>query len=143
MAAAGDVNGDGIARRHRRRARRDQTGRIGAGSAYVVFGKTADTATVSLGALAAQGFRIEGAAGGNLDGTSVAGAGDLNGDGFARRDHRRPFADNGASNSGSAYVVFGRTPHDDGRPPHARHGGFRIDGAAGQRQSGRIGGGTG
>src|SRR2546423_945246 len=83
-------------------------GRAGAGSAYVVFGKTT-TAAVDLAALGSQGYRIDGAASGDAAGGSVAGAGDVNGDGTADVVVGAGSADNnGRSTSGSAYVVFGK-----------------------------------
>ncbi|MBK0401093.1 FG-GAP repeat protein [Limibaculum sp. M0105] len=80
VAAAGDVNGDGI----------DDViigapeAANGRGSAYVVFGRRDGlAAAIDLGALdGAAGFRIDGAADGGDLGTSVAGVGDVNGDGF-------------------------------------------------------------
>lgn len=81
VGAAGDVNGDG----------RDDVivgapttsrGQDGAnaGRAYVVFGP-ASPADVDVDVLAGKGFRIDGAVGGDEAGRSVAGAGDVNGDG--------------------------------------------------------------
>jgi hypothetical protein len=53
--------------------------------------------------------RIDGAASGNWAGTSVAGAGDVNGDGLADVVVGAQTArNNGRPDSGSAYVVFGK-----------------------------------
>ncbi|MEM1081585.1 MAG: integrin alpha, partial [Pseudomonadota bacterium] len=75
VSGAGDVNGDGLA---------DLI--IGApngggtGQGFVVFGK-ADTTPINLDNLGAGGFRIEGIDVYDTSGFSVAGAGDVNGDG--------------------------------------------------------------
>jgi hypothetical protein len=74
----------------------------------VVYGAAAPV-DVDLAALsAAQGFRIDGAAAGDLNGRSVATAGDVNGDG---RDDvitgARNADNNGRTDSRSAYVVYG------------------------------------
>ncbi|MES2572752.1 MAG: integrin alpha, partial [Verrucomicrobiota bacterium] len=104
-ASAGDVTGDGF---------EDVIvgayfGGIGYGAAYVVFGRANGSPAASdLAALdGSSGFIITGNASGGRFGSSVSGAGDLNGDGFddlivsARRD-----PGNG-NNSGAAFVVFG------------------------------------
>ncbi|MDP1849791.1 MAG: hypothetical protein Q8K79_18540 [Solirubrobacteraceae bacterium] len=138
VAGAGDVNGDGLA---------DVV--IGAPnpandpdrvtrSAHVVFGK-ASSARVDLGALAAGGFRMDGAtfAGGGSPvagdgaGMSVAGAGDVNADGRADVVVGAPFADHvaGRPQSGAAYVVFGKATSDRVVLSALGAGGFRIDGA--------------
>ena len=81
------------------------------GSAFVVYGEsTFDPLDLSLIATGSMGrhMRITGAVNGDQAGYSVAGAGDVNGDG--RRDvivgapEAEPFA---RSNSGAAYVVYG------------------------------------
>lgn len=108
--AAGDVNGDGFA---------DLI--IGApngygsspGGTYIVFGKASSFPThMDLSSLNGRnGFRMDAV---SLEEqmffASVAGGGDINGDGFADVIIGAPFADPHGSNSGSSYVVFGRTP---------------------------------
>ena len=75
-----------------------------------MFGRTATT-TVDLTALGTAGFRIDGAATGDFSGWSVAGAGDVNGDGGADVLVGAPWADNNSrTTSGSSYVVFGTPP---------------------------------
>jgi hypothetical protein len=109
VASAGDVNGDGF----------DDLfiGAPFAGASYIVFGKAGGFgATLDLSSLDGKtGFRLDGA------GTSVASAGDLNGDGF------------GDLIVGSSYVVFGKAGDFaatldlsslDGKT------GFRLDGGA-------------
>ena len=95
VAGTGDVNGDGI----------DDLiiGAYGAdpdGESYVVFGTdTGFGASLDLSALdGLNGFRLDGSGG------PVAGAGDVNGDGFDDLIVGAPGAANGA---GVTYVVFG------------------------------------
>ncbi|MCC7091837.1 MAG: FG-GAP repeat protein [Nitrosomonas sp.] len=102
--SAGDVNGDGFG---------DLIGGSyygGAGTSYVVFGKSSgfdaviDTANLD----GNNGFSIEGEAEGDEAGYSVDNAGDVNGDGFD--DVLIGARSSGASGeySGAAYVVFGK-----------------------------------
>lgn len=109
VAGAGDVNGDGIADIIVG-ARDSSEGGTGRGAAYVVHGRTDSfPASVSLGTLnGTTGFRIQGIADNDRLGTSVAGAGDVNGDGFADVIVGAPDADEGGDGRGAAYVVFGR-----------------------------------
>jgi hypothetical protein len=116
LAAAGDVNGDGLGDL--------ALGASGTGEAFVVFGKT-DTSPVELSSLGAAGYRIDH---GDDDGfgEQLANGGDVNGDG-------RPDLVLGASLagelSGSGSVIYGKS---DRRPVDtARLGthGFRVDGA--------------
>jgi hypothetical protein len=88
----------------------------------VVFGK-AGPAAVDLANLGAAGLQIDGAAALDVSGRSVAGAGDVNGDGLADVIIGAPFADNNSRNSsGSSFVVFGKanpTPPLTPPPPPA------------------------
>lgn len=81
VASAGDINGDGI----------DDliigapSGNTSPGAAYVVFGRSEFPAVVELSALSANdntGFKIAGNTAGDRTGSSVAGLGDVNGDGI-------------------------------------------------------------
>jgi len=113
VAGAGDVNGDGI----------DDLiiGAPGlngeAGESYVVFGSAAGfDASLDLSSLGgATGFRIDGIEGSDHSGTSVAGAGDVNGDGLddliIGAPDGYPFDD-----AGESYVVFGFRPPIRGGP---------------------------
>jgi VCBS repeat-containing protein len=109
VAGAGDVNGDGV----------DDpiigaTGATGGGASYVVFGQsTGFPASLELSALdGTNGFVLNGIAG-DESGRSVAGAGDVNGDGFddliigARRAN--PNGNFDSDEAGESYVVFGRS----------------------------------
>ncbi|MDQ3126128.1 MAG: Ig-like domain-containing protein, partial [Pseudomonadota bacterium] len=111
VAAAGDVNGDGIDDLIIGAPQGDPGGRANAGEAYVVFGRLGGFgATLDLGALTgADGFTISGVDAGDYTGWSVASAGDLNGDGRADLVIGALYADpGGRDNAGETYVVFGR-----------------------------------
>lgn len=102
VSAAGDINGDG---------REDIA--LGAsanqGVVYVLFGQDQPFATVNLGELApGDGIVIGGESAGDHAGSSVAGGGDLNADGFSDLVIGAP----GRLPGGAAYVVFGRRNFD-------------------------------
>ena len=131
-SGAGDVNGDGFADliigapfAHEGGSER--------GAAYVVFGKAGGFgASLSLSSLdGSAGFKLSGVANSDRAGRSVSGAGDVNGDGFADLIVGAPYAREGGSERGAAYVVFGKA------------GGFGasvalagLDGSAGFKLSG-------
>ena len=102
--AAGDINGDGVSDL----LISNIAAGTGNGAVYVVFGKTSGwTANVNLDALdGVAGFRIDGAAN-EAAGTSMA-AIDLNGDGFDDLVIGARLNDAGGSDSGGAYIVFGK-----------------------------------
>ena len=81
-SGAGDVNGDGFDDVIVGAGRADPSGRIRAGSSYVVFGRADGfDAALNLGTLnGTNGFRLDGAARMNFSGRSVSSAGDVNGD---------------------------------------------------------------
>ena len=129
VSGAGDVNGDGRADVLIGATAADANRREDSGSAYVVFGRGAGK--VDLRTLRKGGFRIDGAAEFDYAASSVAGAGDLNGDGRADLIVSAEQADqNGRDDSGSVYVVFGRQAAS--RIDLAKLGerGLRLDGAA-------------
>jgi hypothetical protein len=129
VGGAGDFNGDGRGDVVVTALRPATTDAIPPGVAYVVFG-TGSSAPVDLAALRARGVRIDGAAPENWLKNTVAGAGDVNGDGHGDVVLGEPEAGNsGRPKSGSAYVVFGSnsTTAIDLRRLGTR--GFRIDGA--------------
>ena len=98
----------------------------------MIYG-AATHANVDLAALTtSQGFRIDGAAAGDQSGSSVAGAGDVDGDG---RDDLIIGAfqadNNGRTSSGSSYVIHGAAAHANvDLATLTTSQGFRIDGAA-------------
>jgi len=109
VASAGDINGDGfddvIVG-----AWRVDAGAADSGASYVVFGKASGfAANINLSALnGSTGFKLGGAMANDRAGTSVASAGDVNGDGFADLIVSAPYADPHGTNSGVSYVVFGK-----------------------------------
>lgn len=113
VAGAGDVNGDGFDDLIVGAPFGDNGGGLfdNGGTAYVVFGKaTGLPANLALSALdGTNGFRITSQAAGDLFGRSVAGAGDLNGDGFDDIVVGAPSALSGTQNGGVAYVIFGKS----------------------------------
>ncbi len=114
VSSAGDVNGDGLSDMIVG-ARYGDDGGTRAGEAYVLFGsmsgfgvdvggrQVVDLTTLS----AAQGFIIQGDAAGDYAGVSVSSAGDINGDGFDDLIVGASRGDDGGSNAGEAYVLFG------------------------------------
>jgi len=117
VAVAGDVNGDG----HRDvivgapGAFADASSNS-AGAAYVLFGPFQAGATIDLANLAGRGVVLRGPPRESA-GTSVAAAGDVNGDGLADvivgAPGASPHQEGPQIHPGRAYIVFGaRTPHD-------------------------------
>ena len=109
VSGAGDVNGDGL----------DDLliGSPGAangnGRTYVVFGKTGTSVRapdINLSDISDGngGFVVQGSSGRGL-GTSVAGVGDVNGDGLADMLVGAPDTDVGGSTAGRVYLVFGQS----------------------------------
>jgi hypothetical protein len=110
VAGAGDVNGDGIGDLIVGAYRADPDGQYDAGESYVVFGMDTDfAASLDLAALdGSNGFRLDGIDAGDWSGASVAGAGDVNGDGIDDLIAGAYFAAaDGKPAAGESYVVFG------------------------------------
>ncbi len=109
VSSAGDINGDGfddviIG------AFRDGPNGADSGASFVVFGQAGGfSATLQQSSLTgANGFKINGIAGGDFSGRSVAGAGDVNGDGFDDLLIGAFVASPNGVESGQAYVVYGK-----------------------------------
>ena len=131
VSGAGDINGDGyddlIAG-----ALKGDDGMGDAGEAYVVYGKADPAAEEDAGTqfgttdemgemrqvldtstlAPAAGFIIQGDAGGDQLGSSVSGAGDVNGDGLDDLIVGARLSDDGGGNAGEAYILYGKAGTD-------------------------------
>src|SRR5688572_22556458 len=111
VASAGDFNGDGLDDLIVGAYRSDPNGLGDAGRSYVIFGRSeGDPAALSDVAAGTGGFVINGHCADDGSGYSVAGAGDVNGDGIADLIVGALRGDPAAgTNAGRSYVVFGRS----------------------------------
>ncbi len=128
---AGDINGDGFADVIVDSRALDSNGHH-AGSSYVVLGGASGFDPVlDLSSLDGHnGFVVQAETGGQSDYT-IHSAGDINGDGLADVIVGDPSADLHGNDSGSSYVVFGRTTGFDAVLDLSSlngHTGFRLDG---------------
>jgi hypothetical protein len=142
VSSAGDVNGDGwtdlIVSSHF-----EDIGSLNkAGKSYVIYGSAALSAlqtvsTANVGGSVA-GFTISGWQAGEESGTSVSSAGDFNGDGKADLLVSAYFSDITRANSGTTYVVLGKTGNTavDLNAVKNNTGGFAIIGENGTDYSG-------
>lgn len=106
ISGAGDVNGDGMSDLIVSAYSADPGGTSAAGESYVVFGR-ASVRPVDLANLGTSGFQIDGNEAMDNSGSSVSGAGDVNGDGLADVIVGARRADPGGdSDAGESYVVF-------------------------------------
>jgi Ca2+-binding RTX toxin-like protein len=140
VASAGDVNGDGFLDLIVGAPGADPNGSA-SGASYVVFGRASGfSATLALSSLnGSDGFKLSGVATSDGSGTSVASAGDVNGDGFDDIIVGAVLADPTASNAGASYVVFGKASGFDANinlSTLSGASGFRINGAAASDFSG-------
>lgn len=131
VSAAGDVNGDGVP--DVLIARGSQLVEPTQGRVWVIFGGP-DLLHVKLDDLGSSGFLIEGGSEGDYSAEAVS-AGDVNGDGLDDILVGGSHVDNnGRTNSGTGYVVFGKTTTEKvelGAFDTGTQGsqGFRMDGA--------------
>ncbi|MEH2265859.1 beta strand repeat-containing protein [Nostoc sp.] len=104
VSSAGDFNGDGFDDLIIGTFGADPNGKSDSGQSYVVFGKNSGfDASLNLSSLnGSNGFVLNGIDAGDRSGSSVSGAGDINGDGFDDVIIGAPSADGGQS-----YVIFG------------------------------------
>jgi len=116
VSGTGDINGDGLDDLIIGAFLGDPNGSSNAGESYVIFGSTDGfDATLDLSDLdGLNGFVLNGIDSDDRAGSSVSGAGDINGDGIndviigaSRGDP------NGSFNAGEAYVVFGQSVSSD------------------------------
>jgi len=138
VSGAGDVNGDGRDDVIVGAPAAGNNSRTISGSSYVIYGQASNTNIDLLTLTIAQGFRIDGAAASDQSGSSVSGAGDVNGDGRDDVIVGAPAADNNSrGNSGSSYVIYGQASNTNiDLLSLTTSQGFRIDGAAASDQSG-------
>ena len=134
VASAGDVNGDGFADLIIGAYQAEPNGSY-SGSSYVVFGGASGFgASFDLSSLnGSNGFRLDGVSPGDRSGFSLAGAGDVNGDGFADVIVGARGADPNGVATGSSYVVFGGASGFGAAISLSSldgSNGFRLDGAA-------------
>ncbi|ALQ50858.1 integrin alpha [Nitrosomonas ureae] len=140
VSTAGDVNGDGFDDVIVGAFGADSNG-SNSGSSYVVFGKASGfDAAMNLSALdGSNGFRLDGEVG-SRSGSSVSPAGDVNGDGFDDLIIGVPYAAPNGYNSGSSYVVFGKSSDFDATMRLSDldgSNGFRLDGEMSHERLGR------
>ena len=134
VAGAGDVNGDGIDDLIIGAPGADPGGRYAAGESYVVFGSAAGfAASLDLAALdGTNGFRLDGIDAYDYSGVSVAGAGDVNGDGIDDLIIGAPGADPGGRSMPARAMWCSAPPRASRRasisPRSTARNGFRLDG---------------
>jgi Ca2+-binding RTX toxin-like protein len=129
--SAADVNGDGIPD--------ILLGSVGSnswtGAGYVLYGKTAGyVSPVNLASGGSDGFKIVGEAEGDWAGIGISPAGDVNGDGIQDLIVSAPQNDEGGTNVGAAYVIYGTTSNPGTvtlADIAAGTGGFKIIGEVG------------
>ncbi len=144
VSSAGDINGDGL----------DdlivgaywgEASLIHSGVSYVVFGRMGASAfapAVNLDSLdGSNGFRIDGQGFNHFSGFSVSGVGDVNGDALDDLVVSATGASPNGTNSGSSYVVFGRSgaaafPSSINLGDLNGSTGFRLDGVSAHDRSG-------
>ncbi|CAN1521639.1 FG-GAP repeat [Burkholderiaceae bacterium] len=140
VAVAGDVNGDGLSDLIVGAGDSDFDNMNNPGRSYVLFGKSSGVG-VELSTIAAGtgGFVMVGQCADESSGASVAGAGDVNGDGLADLIVGAPGATpNGKLYAGRSYVIFGKTNSGDIKLSAVAEGtgGFVINGQCTDERSG-------
>lgn len=107
VASAGDINGDGYDDIIIGSSGADPNSRNAAGISYVIFGKSNGFSDIDLASLNnTQGFKILGQSYSDVSGSSVAGAGDINNDGYKDIIIGAPATYSGKT--GKSYIIFGK-----------------------------------
>lgn len=108
VANAGDVNGDGYSDFLIGAYQATPSGRTEAGVVYLIYGSPNLNSTINLGYLGTAGVTLQGGSARDWAGSSVASAGDVNGDGMSDfiigAYHASP---DGHSQAGAAYLIYG------------------------------------
>lgn len=109
ISSAGDINGDERDDLLIGASFADPGEEDSAGTTYVIFGSDTTVRELDLSTIdnSSLGFTINGIVAGDSSGTSVAGVGDINNDGFADIGIGAPAADPDNTNAGQSYIVFG------------------------------------
>jgi hypothetical protein len=141
ISSAGDINGDAIDDLIIGALGADPNGKSNSGQSYVVFGSRSGFSTsINLSTLnGSNGFKLNGIAAGDVSGTSVSSAGDINGDGIDDLIIGAQNADPNGTNSGQSYLVFGsRSTFGANLDLSTLNGnnGFKINGITAYDQSG-------
>jgi hypothetical protein len=143
VTAVGDVNRDGITDYAVGYPYASRLGRDNAGVVEVVFGRSDGglAGNVRLGELGDRGFEIVGGRTNRRLGRIIAGAGDVNGDGFADVVIGSPltFRTSADTTEGFVYVVFGKASTTQVDLAKLGSAGFQMWGAAGDRAGYAVG----
>uniref|UniRef100_A0A0K6SB15 NOTCH1 EGF-like calcium-binding domain-containing protein n=1 Tax=Chromera velia CCMP2878 TaxID=1169474 RepID=A0A0K6SB15_9ALVE len=140
-STAGDVNNDGVD--DMIISEDDPNSSSNAGEAYLIFGKSSWSASVTVSALSgSDGVIFTGKASGDKMGRGSANLGDVNGDGIDDLILGAHLNDDGGTSSGSAYVFYGKSSWTSPVDVSTVDGtiGFQLTGAAGDNAAYEVSG---